>query len=104
MSKVYKIYSVTSPEIDGVYIGYTQQLLSKRKAFLKKQCDDWLNDKGIVRYNPVFCLTMTDNFKLVLIEKITKKGKEEIEKRVNYWIKQTENCNDKDMSWHLMQL
>ena len=49
---------------------------------------------------------MTGNFKLVLIEErvVNKRGTEEIEQRVNYWINKTDNCiNDKDLIWHLEQ-
>lgn len=79
-----KIYKISSPQTEFVYIGYTIQTLNSR--FFQHKQDQACFSREILYY---------DDAKIELVEKYPCNSKEEAETREKWWMMQFPNCVNK---------
>jgi len=84
-----KIYKITSPQIDKIYIGSTTKNLNERLRGHKKSLKNY--NKGIYSYITSFEIIIFNDCKIELIEEFPCNSKKELRIRERHHIEQNEN-------------
>lgn len=90
-----KIYKITSPSTDKVYVGSTTLTLSLR--FCGHKCDYVRWKSGFHNYISSYEIVKYDDCQIELIENFPCSGKKELSVRERYYIDNTENCTNKQL-------
>jgi hypothetical protein len=90
-----KIFKITSPNTDKIYIGSTCQALSMWLGGLNSIYKTWKQGKSnaACSYQAVFEIFESGNVEITLIEKFPSSSKEELTARKREWINKVECIN-----------
>jgi hypothetical protein len=87
-----KIYTITSPKTNVVYIGYTTQYLSIKLSSHRRDYKLYKNNKK--SYDKLYDIICYDDYKIILIEKYSCNNKSQLMERFNEIKKKYENIEN----------
>jgi hypothetical protein len=92
------IYSIRSHNTEKIFIGSTTSTLASRMAYYIRENDSYQNGTN-KRYHPTYEILKCGKAYVELVEKFPCKCKDELTKRENEIIRESENCINKESDY-----